>query len=228
MNSDISDEFLYRHIPRAEFAATEAIPAENELQHTFSGRFLRKMRELLKYERRGMLGRFSMQLGRIAAALVAVVLLMNMMLYVSVEAYREKYYEIIRTATEKFTSIFVEVEDDAPVTELVPIDPPYIPEGFVIVEQLCNEAINNIVYSNNNGREIFYSQMVAGSGISYFDTEGAEVENNIVESREVFVITENEMIQVYWTDGSYEFVIISNAEYDQIMDVVEKIIKKLK
>ena len=36
MNDNLSDEFLYKHIPRAETAALESHPAENELDHTFN------------------------------------------------------------------------------------------------------------------------------------------------------------------------------------------------
>ena len=77
MNDNLSDEFLYKHIPRAETAALASLPTENELDHIFSGRFLRKMKALLKYERRGSFGRFATQLGRVVAAVLVLVIMLN-------------------------------------------------------------------------------------------------------------------------------------------------------
>ena len=225
MNDHLSDEFLYKHIPRAETAALESLPKENELDHIFSGRFLRKMKALLKYERRGSFGRFTTQLGRVVAAVLVLVIMLNTVLVVSVEAYREKFFEIIQTVTERFTSFFVEVDDDAPVTEFVPIEPPYIPEGFEEIERFADEFVIEIVYSNGD-QDICYSQIKAGVGVMYIDTEDAGTEQVQIGAQEVFAITEDNMITVYWVCDGSEFLIISNAAHDQIFAVAEGIIKK--
>ena len=225
MNDHLSDEFLYKHIPRAETAALESLPKENELDHIFSGRFLRKMKALLKYERRGSFGRFTTQLGRVVAAVLVLVIMLNTVLVVSVEAYREKFFEIIQTVTERFTSFFVEVDDDAPVTEFVPIEPPYIPEGFEEIERFADEFVIEIVYSNGD-QDICYSQIKAGVGVMYIDTEDAGTEQVQIGAQEVYAITEDNMITVYWVCDGSEFLIISNAAHDQIFAVAEGIIKK--
>ena len=224
MNDYLNDEFLYKHIPRAETAALESFPTENELDHIFSGRFLRKMKALLKYERRGSFGRFTTQLGRVVAAVLVLVIMLNTVLVVSVEAYREKFFEIIQTVTERFTSFFVEVDDDAPVTEFVPIEPPYIPEGFEEIERYVDYFVIDIVYSNDV-QEICYSQIKAGADVMYIDTEDARTERIQIGAQEVYVITEDNMITVYWVCDGSEFLIISNAAHDQILAVAEGIIK---
>lgn len=225
MSDYLSDEFLYKHIPRAEAAALESLPTENELNHTFSGRFLRKMKALLKYERRGSFGRFATRLGRAVAAVLVVVIMLNTALVLSVEAYREKFFEIIQTVTERFTSFFVEVDDDAPVTEFVPILPPYIPEGFEEIERFADEFVIEIVYSNGD-QDICYSQIKAGVGVMYIDTEDAGTERIQIGTQEVYAITEDNMITVYWVCDGSEFLIISNAARDRILAVAEGIIKK--
>lgn len=225
MNDHLSDEFLYKHIPRAETAAMGSIPPENERNHIFSSRFLRKMKMLLKYERRGSFGRFATRLGRAVAAVLVIVIMLNTVLVVSVEAYREKFFEIIQTVTERFTSFFVEVDDDAPVTEFVPIEPPYIPEGFEEIERFADEFVIEIVYSNGD-QDICYSQIKAGVGVMYIDTEDAGTEQVQIGAQEVYAITEDNMITVYWVCDGSEFLIISNAAHDQIFAVAEGIIKK--
>ena len=226
MNDNLSDEFLYKHIPRAETAALESFPAENELDHVFSGRFLRKMKALLKYERRGSFGRFATQLGRVVAAILVLVIMLNTVLVVSVEAYREKFFEIIQTVTEKFTSFFVDVDDDAPVTELVPIDPPYIPEGFDAIEKFSDAVSHTVIYLNEEGQEIYYVQSLVVDGETHIDTEDAELQVIQIEDCSVYAVLKNDTTQLYWIDGNYEFFIISNADYESIIAVTEEIIKK--
>ena len=226
MNDNLSDEFLYKHIPRAETAALESFPAENELDHVFSGRFLRKMKALLKYERRGSFGRFTTQLGRVVAAILVLVIMLNTVLVVSVEAYREKFFELIQTVTERFTSFFVEADDDAPVTELVPIDPPYIPEGFDVIEKFSDAVSHTVIFLNEEGQEIYYVQSLVVDGEVHIDTEDAELQVIQIEECSVYAVFKNDTTQIYWIDGDYEFLIISNADYESVIAVAEEIIKK--
>lgn len=227
MNDHLSDEFLYKHISRAETAALESLPTESELNHTFSSRFRRKMNALMKYERRGTLGRFAMHLGRIAAAVLVVVILLNTVLVVSVEAYREKFFEIIQTVTEKFTSFFVDVDDDAPVTELVPIHPPYIPEGFDVIEQFSDAVSYTVIYLNEEGQEIYYVQSLITDGEAHIDTEDASAQVIEIESCKAFVVVKNGTTQILWINGPYKFQIISNINYETIIAIAEKIINNL-
>lgn len=226
MNDHLSEEFLYKHIPRAETAAMESIPAENELNHIFSGRFLRKMKTLLKYERRGSFGRFATRLGRVVAVVLVVVIMLNTVLVVSVEAYREKFFEIIQTVTERFTSFFVEVDDDAPVTEFVPIEPPYIPEGFELIEQFSDAISHTVIYLNEDGQEIYYEQVIITDGEHRIDTEDASEQVIEIENCTAYVVVKNGTTQILWIDGPCRFQIISNTDYETVIAIAEKIIKK--
>ncbi len=226
MNDNLSDEFLYKHIPRAETAALESFPAENELKHVFSSHFLKKMQALIKYERRGSFGRFATQLGRVVAAVLVVVIMLNTVLVVSVEAYREKFFEIIQTVTEKFTSFFVDVDDDAPVTELVPIDPSGIPEEFELIEQFSDAISHTVIYLNEEGQEIYYVQSLITDGEDHIDTEDASEQVIEIENCTVYVVVKNGTTQILWIDGPYKFQIISNTDYEAIIAVAEEIINK--
>lgn len=218
------DEFLYKYIPAAEKSAMDAIPKEDELNHTFSQKFQRKMKALVNYERRGTFGRAAVRFGRVAAAVLLIVFLLNTVLVVSVDAYREKFFEMIQTVTERFTSIIVDMDDDASVTELVPIQPSYIPEGFEVIESYGDSVQNTVIYTKD-AQEIYYCQTVAGSGVFYFDTEDALVDIIQIAGQAAYVITEDNMIQVYWVHNGYEFLIISNVAYDDILAVAGSIMK---
>lgn len=222
----MDDEFLYKYIPAAEKSTMDAIPKEDELNHTFSKKFQRKMKALVDYERRGTFGRAAVRFGRAAAAVLLIVFLLNTVLVVSVDAYREKFFEMIQTVTEKYTAFTVDVDDDAPVTELIPIQPPYIPEGFELVEQF-NDAINyDLVYQDLEGREIYYSQSVVTTSAVHIDTEDAAVQQILIGDCMVYVVVEDGTTQLHWFDGDYRFLVIGNADYESILAVAEGIVRK--
>lgn len=225
MNRQLSEEFLYQYIPMAEQDMMDAIPAEAALEHAFSNRFYRKMKALVKYERRSSVGRFAAAFGRVAAAVLLVAVLLNTILVGSVKAYREKFFEIVQTVTEKFTSFFVEAED-APANEFVPIEPPYIPEGFEMIEQFGDAVSYTVIYLSEEGQEIYYVQSLVVDGATHVDTEEALVELVQIEECTVYVVTKNGTTQLSWIDGNNEFLIISNTAYEDVLLMAEKIAKK--
>ncbi len=226
MKDHLDDEFLYKHVPMAEKSAMAAIPKEDELNHTFSSRFLRRMKALVNYERRGSFGRFAVRFGRAVAAVLQIVILLNTLLVVSVDAYREKFFEIIQTVTEKFTSFIVDVDDDAPVTDLVPIEPPYIPEGFEVAERFSDAISYDVAYRNSEGQEIYYSQCIITTGSIHIDTEDAAEKWIQIDDCRVYVVVENGTTQLHWFDGDYRFLVIGSADYESFIAVAEEIIKK--
>lgn len=225
MSKPLSEEFLYQYIPMAEQDMMEAMPAEAALEHAFSKRFCRKMKALVKYERRSPAGRFAAAFGRAAAAVLLVAVLLNTILVGSVEAYREKFFEIVQTVTEKFTSFFVESED-APSNEFVPIDPPYVPEGFEMIEQFGDAVSYTVIYMSEEGQEIYYVQSLVVDGETHVDTEEASVELVQIEECTVYVVTKNGTTQLSWIDSNNEFLIISNTAYEDVLLMAEKIVKK--
>ena len=198
MKDNLSDEFLYKHIPRAETAALESHPAENELDHTFSGGFLRKMKALMKYERRGSFARNTAQFGWIAVAALVCVILLNMIPVVNVPA----------------------------TAELIPVVPPYIPEDFEIIEQFRDIRGFTIRYKNDKGQEIAYSQSIVTFGEDHFSTEDETVEIVQINDCNVYIVAENTTIQVLWCDESYKFEIISTTDFDIVIKIAEEIINK--
>ena len=222
----MDDEFLYKYIPAAEKSAMDAIPKEDELNHTFSKKFQRKMKALVNYERRGTFGRAAVRFGRAVAAVLLIVFLLNTVLVVSVDAYREKFFEIIQTVTGKFTSFIVDVDDDAPVTDLVPIEPPYIPEGFEVAERFSDAISYDVAYRNSEGQEIYYSQCIITTGTIHIDIEDAAEKWIHIDDCRVYVVVENGTTQLHWFDGDYRFLVIGNADYESLIAVAEGIIKK--
>lgn len=224
MNSPLDDAYLYTHIPEAEEALRSTLP---ESSHNFSRRFQRKMNQLLKYERRTPFGRAAAKAGRIAAGILVVILMLHTVLMGSVKAYREGVQEIIRQIRRKYTIFIVETDDQRPVTEFIPIEPPYIPEGFTVVNQHIGPLGLDISYSNNAGKMLVYSQLLVISNNNYIDTEDATVALLNLSGREIYVITEKDFTQVYWVDAGYQFDIGGNAGYEETLEIAKNIMSAM-
>lgn len=220
----IDDAFLQEYVPEAEKAALDGLPPEEA--HTFSRRFGRKMQALLRYERRSPVARRAAAAGRAVAAVLLCVLILNAVLIGSVEAYRERAYEIVETVTRKFAAFSVKVNENTPPAEFKPIEPPYVPEGYAVTEKNVSDIAQVILYSDNDGGHISFTQMILTSGSVLFDTEDAVVEDKEILGCEVRVIAENEMVQAYWINGEHEFLLISNAGYDEVLTMAENILEK--
>ena len=223
--SNISDDFLYKYIPKAEAAQIQRLENTGENAHAFSDRFLRKMRALIRQEQRSAFGRFAVRFGRAAAAVLIFGILLNAVLIVTVDAYREKFVQIIETVTEEFTSIVTDRKDDAPTTGLIPVEPPYIPEGFTLVQKTVSDIRYTERYTNGNGQEIYYDQVKLVDGQALVDTENAKVQTVIIDNQQAVLIEKDGIIQVYWFDEDYRFMVISNTNRDLVLKIARKIIK---
>ena len=218
----IDDAFLQEYVPEAEKAALDGLPPEEA--HTFSRRFQRKMQALLRYERRRPFARRAAAAGRAVAAVLLCVLILNAVLIGSVEAYRERAYEIVENVTRKFTAFSVKVNENTPAVEFKPIEPPYVPEGYEVVERYANDIENFILYCKGE-KNFFFSQIVAGTAPVHLDTEDAVVEDKEISGYEVRVISENEITQAYFVAGGYEFLVSGNTGYEEILKITENILE---
>lgn len=225
MRQCIDDDFLYNAMPAAEADMLSAIPPEDELKHTFSRRFERKMQALLRYERRTPFARRAAAVGRGVAAVVLAVLILNAALIGGVKAYRESFYEIVETVTRKYTAFNVKVSESVPPAEFSPIEPPYVPEGYTVEEKIENEIMQQIIYSSEGGTVFIYKQRILMDGTVMVDTEDALVQKEEIFGYEVKFITEGEMTQIYWVCGGHSFSLVGNAAFEELKMVAENILK---
>ncbi len=222
MKEIIDDAFLYTYIPESEKPIIDAIPDESQLDYVLSDRFERKMKKLIKYERRSKFSRVMLQMGKVAAIVLLIAALLNTVLVCSVQAYREQFFKIIKTVTEECTSFFIKTDSET-ITELIPIDPQYIPEGFEIVEEFCDSMRHTILYSNSDGQDIYYSQTVITNSDFYFDTENAQVETLHIAGKDVYSVIKGNTTQLYWQNQGYTFLVVGSADYQELILVAESL-----
>jgi len=226
----IDEAYLYEHMPEAEKYLLAEIPPDEELNHKFSRRFERKMKALIKYERRTPKERKFYRGMKIACAALAVILFVAFGSVMSVKAYRFRIIEFFLEVFENKTSY--SAQEETPEGELVvPVEPGYVPEGYEVIKQVVSDAEYTVWYENYNSDRIFYNQAVPSMVGRYWDTEERLVEE-IWIGKQIVSVTEEEdgKHTIYWNDDCYAYrlVGIRNAELDELLKMVRSIINKSK
>lgn len=224
----IDDEFLYAHMPQAERLMLDQIPPEQELNHHFSRRFRRKMRALLRYERRTPYMRKAVQSIKTAAAAFAVVVSLTFCALMSVEASRTRIIEIVVKLLSDATSLRVSVDDGAPSDRVLrPVTPTYVPEGYRVVDEEIDDTFHIIIYRNEEGMEFAYDQDLLMASEYLFDTEDADTKEIMIGSQKVQVVVrpnKNSSL-VYWYDNNYLYSISAiDIKYDELLKMAESVI----
>lgn len=224
----IDDEFLYAHVPQAEQLMLDQIPPERELNHHFSRRFRRKMRALLRYERRTPYMRKAVRGIKTAAAVFAVIVSLTFCALMSVEAGRTRIIEIVVKLLSDATSLRVSVDDGAPSDRVLrPVTPTYVPEGYRVVDEETDDTFHIIIYRNEEGIEFAYNQDLLMASEYLFDTEDADTKEIMIGSQEVQVIVKpsRDRSSVYWHDDNYFYSISAiNIKYSELLKMAESVI----
>lgn len=227
MSTMIDEAYLYKYMPQAEQYLLAEIPPEEELDHKFSRRFERKMKALIKYERRTPWERKFYKRMKVALVALAVILFVVFGSAMSVKAYRSRVIEFFLEVLENKTSY--SVQEVMPEGEtMVPVESSYVPEGFAVVRRVSNNSEYFVQYESNSVEKILYNQAILSMVGRYWDTEERSVEEIRIGKQIVSVTEENDgKCTIYWNDDCYAYrlVGIRNVELDELMKMVRSIIK---
>ena len=225
----VDDDFLYKYMKSAENIIIESLPKEEDLSHRFSKRFERKMNKLIRQEKRTPFMRSFINYSKRVAVIFLIFVTIAFATTMSVEAYRVKFFEIVTEVWKEFTSIIFKSKDHInDNNKLIPAISEYIPKGFSILEKNVNDHMYSVVYVDENYEEIFYEQRVLSYGEIILDTE--DIEDEIIEigNQTIILFTNKGVNQIYWSDDSYSYTLISSINKDEIIEMVKDILEKNK
>ncbi|HCL01521.1 MAG TPA: hypothetical protein DHW61_03755 [Lachnoclostridium phytofermentans] len=225
MDKMIHDEFLYANVPQEEKKMLEKIPPENELSHKFSRGFNRKMKALLKYERRTPSMRRFVHRMKIAATIFLVMLSLTFGTIMSVEAYRIRFFEFITQVCEELTSIVIHSDENAGHDTLALVFPTYVPDGYSILKQTSSEYKNSIIYCNESGAEIYYLQKLSSQSEFIFDSETVEPKEIAIGTHKGYIFINKGVTQIYWYDNFNVYSLIGSLDESEIIKMAESIQK---
>lgn len=222
----LQEDMLVQYMKQAEAVWMSRIPPEAKLHHRFSGRFLKKMRALLRYERQSVRTRkLTADLRRIAAVIL-LALGVGCVLTLSVDAYRAKFFEIVMEVFPELTSIRTAPKDPSVEREFEPVEPGYVPEGYEVEERTLTWGSLTITYENISGVEIYYRQSKLASGEVILDTEEADITNIEIKGINLTVIAKGGCYMFYWFDDWNQYLLIGEVDRNELLKMAESIIEK--
>lgn len=223
----IDDAFLYKYMPAADRILMAEIPPEEELDHKFSWRFRRKMKALLKYERRTPGERKFYRGMKIAFAALAVILIVAFSSVMSVKAYRFRIIDFFVEVFEDLTSY--SAQEEKPTGEVAdPVEPKYVPKGFEVTRKEEGNSGYTVWYENSAGDMIQYRQASASLLAYLWDTETSIKSETYIGEQKLGIIKEVDMYTVYWNDEEYAYRIIgiNYWELQDLLDMARSVIEK--
>lgn len=172
----VTDEWLYQYMPIVDEALIRELEDNTDYEYQFSSRFERRMKKLISREAhpwKNALYRFSKK----AALLFVCVISSLFVIAMSVQAYRIKLFETVRSIWEDsvFYSYFT-VQQPMAFQCYEPYD---IPQGYCETDRTVSEHLLSITYMSEDGRMITWDQMLVQDG-GKFITD-IEYDQQIVE-----------------------------------------------
>lgn len=210
----ITDEWLYKNMPRLDKELLDEVTEEGVEDYQFSKSFERKMNKLIKQERRATFyGRFQ-GVGKKIAVFFLVMLLISSVAVISVEGFREKFFHVVATIFNEFT--LFEYTDTSELEEFQTILPKYIPDGYEMVQQRSVENKLSTSYNNESGNYFTVYQIKIVVKENTMDIEYDEAKKIKVNGEEAeLLIKKNEYICVIWYMGDIQYVVLSDALHEE-------------
>ncbi len=183
-----------------------SVPSEKEIDYQFSNGFQKKMEKLIRNHERSLWLYMHKTSRRVAVFILAILLSFTASL--SIKAVREDVFDFFYKVFTDHTILDYSGNDILTEYFLLPL-----PEGYTEMKEFTsiNEGGADFIWINNQQLQIKFSQ-TKSSGISTFDSQGAEVTEIEVNGINVLYCNNQSDIFCYWTEkGVYFRLVYSNS-----------------
>lgn len=158
-----------------------------------------------------------------ALILISGIVLMTM----SVEAFRIKFFNMITEVTEKYTTISIKENNKSQAEEhIIPwksyFYPEYIPNGYKALNSQKFGDVKIIYFTNDMGDSIEFSQSPVNPSFQV-DTENAKTEEINVTNVKGLLVEKDGSLSLIWVTDSNTFYIMGKLGKDDIKSMAESI-----
>ncbi len=161
---EVTDQLLYRYMPVVDEAMIRELEENVDKEFEFSDCFERKMKKLMWQEAHAWLGTF-VKYAKKVAVLFGCILSAALVVTMSVEAYRIKFFETLETLLDDMIEYRYYGEEEEVKFRI--IEPTYIPEGYELYqEEIIPDSWIDYIYQNEDEEWITWSQMQADDGLT--------------------------------------------------------------
>jgi len=219
----VTDEWLYKYMPIVDEAIVRELEKETDYDYQFSSRFERRMKKLIKKEARPWIGVFY-RLSKRAAILFMCVISSIFVITMSVQAYRTRFFETVKSIWED--SILYSYFVDENQGNIQCNEPGFVPEGYQETERIVLEHWFSVTYTNKDGKVITWDQMLVQDGGGL--TADIEYEQQVIKEvngkNVVISLYLNGFVNAYCECGEYAYVLTAdNLSIDEVCMIFDSI-----
>lgn len=223
----LSDEILRQAALQAEFNRLAQIPQEDEIEHTFSKRFERNMRKLIRQQRRSPVANTAIRFTKRTALVFAVAITLMLATVLSVGAWRAKFFQMLQEVFEKYTEIHFEITDKGAnaVSTFEIHEPTYIPDEYVLASSAEQPEFGMVVkkYRNPSGQLIIFYQSTPDAGVVQYNTEHGEIiDIKIGKSEGQYLFADGKDMMI-WTDDKYIYEVTTSLGREETLRIAESV-----
>ena len=212
---EINDDLLFQHCANVENFILEQIPDEEGIDYEYPKEFEKKIRKIIKEEKRGpFLNNIYSYTKKIAVIFIAV-LISLFTVTMGVEALRTKFFDMVKEVYEKFTIYRFKIDENEneEVKYLEEKKINYLPNGFKEFERY--EYGNDISITYSDGEDyITLNYVLIEGGNLYMDTENAKISKVQINDHDADYIEKENKSRLVWKD--------ENTLYDLKLDYINK------
>lgn len=227
----ITDEMLFDHAAKARNIWLDTLPSDEDLPAvTFSKSFERKMRKLIKQQRRTPRANQILRYMKHTAAAILLIAIVTFGGLMTVEAYREKVIDIVIEVFEEFTYYQFTSKDseqaDTEQTALPELQFGYIPEGMQETENRTTATGSlRITYEDDQNHffDLSVIQITNGEYGTILDTEDSDYWEGTINGCEAYFNTKNGCSSIMWIDENIVYDLYGYMEISELKTVAENI-----
>lgn len=203
------------------------IPAEAWThKHEFSPKFEKKMRRLIRQEKRFYFPLVKTPIRRLITIAVTVVTALSVMT-MSVGAFRNAFFRFLTEVFGTHTTV-ASSEADSALTDFRDVyEPTDIPDGFELVQKSdpFTETVYLSLYYRKGDRYIVFNQCIKSEYDADINTEQNDTEPIEINGFEGFILCIGEDSLVTWDIGDYILEITSNIGKDALISLAKSVQK---
>lgn len=220
--NDAFDILLDQAAERAAEHLGQSLP-DSEEPVEFSAEHEEKMQRLFKQERAKRRRKNTMKYAKIAACLLAVLIVGAGITISSVDAWRVKFMNYVFDFSQPNTDIsFSEQEGTEYKDEEITLG--YVPSGFALTEKEGDRQSFTLLFTSEN--QYFHILLEGVDSKFSLDTEQSSEEKTTVNGYEATYTANQNINSLIWHNSKYVFTIYGNISKEEIFKIAEKIEKK--
>lgn len=192
---------------------------EDEINYTFSNRFLNKMDKLTKAEKSRFWRMTNTAPRRVAVVLAS--LLIIILTACSIPPVRAAVVGFIKETYDNCVRLFTgdvgsnKISDQYGLTEL--------PDGFTETDRTESNSRRIVSYQNANGNQIILAQSITEDYSVFLDNENGKLSEISISDMNVSVYESDDCTVAVWLQDSYAFHLAVYGDYD--MDFMIRLIE---